>query len=387
VDPRPKAAYEVRGEFRMRMSIRFTVQSTDGAARLGRLETPHGPVETPVFMPVGTQGTVKGLTPQQVRDAGAQILLGNTYHLALRPGDALIAELGGLHRFMAWDRPILTDSGGFQVYSLALSRRITDHAAVFRSHIDGTLLELTPERSVAIQENLGSDIAMCLDECTPAGSSAEYLSEAVRRTILWAARCRDAHRRSDQALFGIVQGGTDLELRARCAAALAALDFSGYALGGFSVGETPDQMLAALPASAALLPADRPRYLMGVGRPQDILAGIAAGIDMFDCVLPTRNGRNASAFTADGPLRLRNACHRRDPAPLESDCPCATCRQFSRAYLHHLFLAKEMLGPTLLSLHNVAFYCRLLAEARRAIAEGRFAAFHAVSLARWGASV
>jgi queuine tRNA-ribosyltransferase len=369
------------------MSIRFTVLGIDGAARLGRLETPHGVVETPVFMPVGTQATVKGLTPKQLRDAGAQIVLGNTYHLALRPGDALIAELGGLHRFMAWDGPILTDSGGFQVYSLALCRRITDHAAVFRSHIDGALLDLTPERSVAIQENLGSDIAMCLDECPPAGTSPEYLREAVRRTILWAERCRRAHCRPDQALFGIVQGGTDLELRASCAAAMTALDFPGYALGGFSVGETPGQMLAALEPSAALLPASRPRYLMGVGRPQDVLAGIAAGIDLFDCVLPTRNGRNASAFTADGPLRLRNARHRRDPAPLESGCPCYTCRHFSRAYLHHLFLAKEMLGPTLLSLHNVAFYCRLTAEARRAIREGRFAEFHAVSLARWSASV
>jgi queuine tRNA-ribosyltransferase len=369
------------------MSIQFEVVATDGAARVGRLETPHGVVETPVFMPVGTQATVKGLTPQQLRDAGARILLGNTYHLALRPGDGLIAELGGLHRFMAWDGPILTDSGGFQVYSLALCRRITDHAAVFRSHIDGTLLELTPERSVAIQENLGSDIAMCLDECPPAGTSPAYLREAVRRTILWAERCRRAHRRPDQALFGIVQGGTDLELRASCAAALTRLDFPGHALGGFSVGESPEQMLAALVPSAALLQADRPRYLMGVGRPQDVLAGIAAGIDLFDCVLPTRNGRNASAFTAEGPLRLRNARHRRDPAPLESGCPCATCQQFSRAYLHHLFLAKEMLGPVLLSLHNVAFYCRLMAEARQAIREGRFAPFRAVSLARWGASV
>jgi queuine tRNA-ribosyltransferase len=368
------------------MSIRFTVLATDGAARLGRMETPHGTVETPAFMPVGTQAAVKGLTPQQVRDAGASILLANTYHLALRPGDAIVAELGGLHRFMAWDGPILTDSGGFQVYSLALTRRITDHAAVFRSHIDGAPLELTPERSVAIQENLGADIAMCLDECAPAGTSLEYLREAVRRTILWAERCRSAHRRANQALFGIVQGGTDLELRASCAAALTALDFPGYALGGFSVGETPEQMMAALGPCAALLPADRPRYLMGVGRPQDILEAIAAGIDLFDCVLPTRNGRNASAFTADGTLRLRNARHRRDPAPLESDCPCMTCRHFSRAYLHHLFLAKEMLGPTLLSLHNVAFYCRFMAETREAIREGRFAEFRSVSLARWSAS-
>jgi queuine tRNA-ribosyltransferase len=357
------------------MSIRFEVTATDGEARAGRLETPHGPVETPVFMPVGTQAAVKGLTPDQVRSTGARILLANTYHLALRPGDGLVAELGGLHRFMAWDGPILTDSGGFQVYSLALSRKIDDHAAVFRSHIDGALFELTPERSMAIQQNLGSDIAMCLDECPPFGTPPEYLRVAVRRTLLWAERCRAAHTRTDQALFGIVQGGTDLDLRASCALALTRLDFPGYALGGFSVGETPALMTAVLGPCAALLPADRPRYLMGVGRPEDLLAGIAAGIDLFDCVLPTRNGRNAQAFTADGPVRLRNACHKRDPAPLESGCPCTACRHFSRAYLHHLFLAKEMLGPTLLSLHNLAFYARLIAEARQAIRDARFDSF------------
>jgi queuine tRNA-ribosyltransferase len=364
------------------MAIRFTLLQTDGPARLGQLETPHGAVETPVFMAVGTQATVKGLTPQQLEEIGAGIVLGNTYHLALRPGDELIAELGGLHRFMGWNKPILTDSGGYQVYSLAASRRIDDRAAVFRSHIDGALLELSPERAVRIQENLGSDIAMCLDECPPFDTPGEYRRETVHRTIHWAERCRAAHRRPDQALFAIVQGGTDLELRAECAKALVALDFPGYALGGFSVGETPAQMVAALETSVALLPADRPRYLMGVGRPQDILAAVSRGVDMFDCVLPTRNGRNASAFTWTGTLRLRNACHKRDPAPLESDCQCYTCRHFSRAYLHHLFLADEMLGPTLLSLHNVAFYCRLLAEVRKAIRERRFAPFCAVSLAR-----
>jgi queuine tRNA-ribosyltransferase len=365
------------------MSIRFELLATDGTARRGRLHTSHGVVETPVFMPVGTQATVKGLTPDQVRDAGAQILLGNTYHLTLRPGDDVIAELGGLHRFMAWDRPILTDSGGFQIYSLAPTRKIDDHAAVFRSHIDGTLVELTPERAIAIQENLGSDIAMCLDECPPYGTSPDYLRIAVERTIRWAERCRTAHKRTDQALFAIVQGGTDLELRGRCARELTALDFPGYALGGFSVGETAAQMHGALAPTAALLPADRPRYLMGVGTPQDLLAGIRAGIDMFDCVLPTRNGRNASAFTNDGEVRLRNACHKRDPRPLESGCPCYVCRHFSRAYLHHLFLAKEMLGPTLLSLHNVAFYCRLMVEARQAIEQRCFDDFASVRLVRW----
>jgi queuine tRNA-ribosyltransferase len=354
---------------------------------LGKLETPHGSVETPVFMPVGTQATVKGLTPEQLRQAGATLLLANTYHLTLRPGDDLIAEQGGLHRFMGWQGPILTDSGGFQIYSLALSCKISDHAVVFRSHIDGTLLELTPEKAMAIQENLGSDIAMCLDECSPAGSSPEQLREAVRRTIHWAQRCRESHHRPDQALFAIVQGGTDLDLRASCAKALTDLDLPGYALGGFSVGETPEEMLAALPATAAMLPADRPRYLMGVGLPQDILAAVASGMDMFDCVLPTRNGRNACAFTTDGTLRLRNACHKRDSGPLESGCQCYACRNFSRAYLHHLFLANEMLGPILLSLHNVAFYCRLMEDARQAIRADRFVEFRSVRLARWKATL
>jgi queuine tRNA-ribosyltransferase len=368
------------------MAIRFELLSSDGPARRGRLHTPHGTVETPVFMPVGTQATVKGLTPAQLEEAGARILLGNTYHLALRPGADLVAELGGLHRFMQWNGPILTDSGGFQIYSLAPTRRIDDRAAVFRSHIDGSLLELTPERAVEIQEQLGSDIAMCLDECPPADAPADTLRDAVRRTVVWAGRCWSAHRRPDQALFAIVQGGTDLDLRRGCAEELAALDFPGYALGGFSVGETQAQMVATLEPTAALLPAEKPRYLMGVGRPEDILAAVACGVDMFDCVLPTRNGRNASAFTADGPLRLRNACHKRDRAPIESGCECYTCRHYSRAYIHHLFQADEMLGPTLLSLHNVAFYCRLMAEIRQAIVEQRFAQYRAVCLARLSGS-
>ncbi len=365
--------------------FRFDLLHTDGPARRGRLFTAHGTVETPVFMAVGTQATVKGLTPEQLEAAGVQVVLGNTYHLALRPGDELIAELGGLHRFMNWHRPILTDSGGYQVYSLAANLKITDQAAVFRSHLDGNLLELSPEKAVRIQENLGSDIAMCLDECPPFETDSAYRKEAVRRTIHWAQRCRDAHRRADQALFAIVQGGTDLALRAACAEALVALDFPGYALGGFSVGETMAQMVAALAPTAALLPAHKPRYLMGVGRPEDIVQAVARGIDMFDCVLPTRNGRNAMAFTATGTLRLRNACHKRDLTPIESDCPCPTCRNYSRAYLHHLFLADEMLGPTLVSLHNVAYYSRLMADIRSAIEQGRFGEFCSVSLARWGA--
>ena len=361
----------------------FTLHAADAAARAGTLVTPHGDVPTPAFMPVGTQGTVKGLTPEMVRDAGAHILLGNTYHLTLRPGDELVRDLGGLHRFMNWNRPILTDSGGFQVFSLATQVKITDRGATFKSHIDGSPLELTPERAVEIQQNLGSDIAMVLDVCPAADADAATVRAAVTRSIVWAERCKRHHTRSEQAQFAIVQGGLNLDLRAECARALVALDFPGYALGGFSVGEAPDAMHAALPACAACLPEHKPRYLMGVGRPQDLLAGVAAGIDMFDCVMPTRNGRNALAFTADGPIRLRNAKHRRDAAPVASDCGCYCCANYSRAYLHHLFAADEMLGPTLLSLHNLAFYLRLMADARRAVFDGRFAAFHAACLARW----
>ena len=367
------------------MAITFQLEARDASARAGRIATPHGSVETPVFMPVGTQATVKGLTPEMVRGAGAQIILGNTYHLALRPGDELVRDLGGLHKFMNWSGPILTDSGGFQVFSLATQVKITDHGAKFKSHIDGSPLELTPERAVEIQQNLGSDIAMVLDECPPAQSEPAKMRAAVDRTVKWAARCRAHHSRPDQALFAIVQGGLDLEMRAGCARELVALDFPGYALGGFSVGESPEAMHAALPACAALLPEHKPRYLMGVGRPEDLLAGVAAGIDMFDCVMPTRNGRNALAFTADGPIRLRNARHRRDPAPVESGCDCDCCANYSRAYLHHLFAAEEMLGPTLLSLHNLAFYLRLMREAREAIRAGRFAAFRVACLARWNA--
>jgi queuine tRNA-ribosyltransferase len=363
--------------------LSFSLLATDGTARAGLLKTRHGDVETPIFMPVGTQATVKGLTPEMVRDAGAQIILGNTYHLTLRPGDELIRDLGGLHKFMHWNGPILTDSGGFQVFSLATQVKITDHGASFRSHIDGTPLELTPERAVEIQQNLGSDIAMVLDECPAADSGLEKMRSAVERTILWAERCKKHHSHPEQAQFAIVQGSLDLQLRAECAQKLAAMDFPGYALGGFSVGEAPEAMHAALPACAVLLPENKPRYLMGVGRPEDLLAGVAAGIDMFDCVMPTRNGRNALAFTSDGPIRLRNAKHRRDSAPVDSSCTCYCCANYSRAYLHHLFAADEMLGPTLLSLHNIAFYLRLMADCRKSILQGTFAAFQTGCLARW----
>jgi queuine tRNA-ribosyltransferase len=284
---------------------------------------------------------------------------------------------------MGWNGPILTDSGGFQVFSLADTRKITDHGVKFKSHIDGSPLELTPERAVDIQQNLGSDIAMVLDECPPGDAEPAVIRNAVQRSIRWAERCKNHHTRRDQVLFAIVQGGTNIDLRVECAEPLVAMNFPGYALGGFSVGEAPEAMHAALPECAALLPEQKPRYLMGVGRPVDLLAGVAAGIDLFDCVMPTRSGRNALAFTSDGTIRLRNACHRRDPAPVASDCACYCCTNFSRAYLHHLFAADEMLGPTLLSLHNLAYYLRLMADARVAIRAGRFASFHAACLARY----
>jgi queuine tRNA-ribosyltransferase len=362
----------------------FDLRHVDRAcgARRGTFRTPHGSVETPAFMPVGTQGTVKGLTIDALRATGAQMILGNTYHLALRPGEKIVAELGGLHGLMGWNGPILTDSGGFQLYSLARMTRVTDEGAVFRSHIDGRLLELSPERAVSIQQELGGDVAMVLDHVVGLPASRETLADAVERTVRWADRCRAAHTRPDQALFAIVQGGLDADLRADCTRRLAAMDFPGYAVGGLSVGESPADMYRMLEASVPLLPRDRPRYLMGVGRPQDLLEAVRRGIDLFDCVLPTRNGRNALAFTDEGPLRLRNASHERDPRPLEEHCPCAACRH-SRAYLRHLFMADEMLGPILLSIHNLTYYQRLLAAARQAIEQDRFEPFAAERLLGW----
>lgn len=365
-------------------AIQFELLATDGAARRGRLTTPHGEIDTPMFMPVGTAATVKGLTPAQLLELGTLIILGNTYHLALRPGAERIAELGGLHRFMAWPRAILTDSGGYQVFSLAQQRQVTDRGVVFRSHLDGRLLDLTPESAVRIQEQLGADIAMCLDECpSSVGDDAEVWA-ATERTLRWAERCKAAHTKPDQALFGIVQGGLNPAWRIDCARKLAELDFPGYALGGFSVGEPTPAMLSVLQEAAPALPVHKPRYLMGVGRPQDLIEAVARGVDLFDCVLPTRNGRNAHAFTAAGPVRLRNSVHRADPAPLEQACGCYTCQTFSRAYLHHLFAADEMLGPTLVSLHNIAFYFRLMSAMRLAIEEKRFAEFRLRALHQLG---
>jgi queuine tRNA-ribosyltransferase len=369
--------------------LQFHLDAVDKqtSARAGRWETPHGVVETPAFMPVGTLGTVKGLTPDQLHDVGVQMVLANTYHLALRPGADVVADLGGLHRFMGWNGPILTDSGGFQVFSLARLTKLDDEQVVFRSHIDGSLFELSPRRAIQIQEQLGADCIMCLDECPPHDVEPAKLLQAVERTTLWAARCRDAQTRGDQALLGIVQGGTDRGLRERSALGLLPLDLPGYAVGGLSVGESPADMYQTLDFTVPFLPADRPRYLMGVGRPIDLVEAVIRGIDLFDCVMPTRNGRNATAFTDEGTVRLRNLQHQRDPRPLDASCPCPACTQFSRAYLRHLFIAGEMLGPILLSLHNIAYYQRLLRELREAIRRKAVTEFRSVHLARWNASV
>ena len=342
------------------------------AARLGCLSTPRGAVDTPVFMPVGTQGTVKGLTADQLSGTGARLILGNTYHLALRPGSERVERLGGLHQFMGWSGPILTDSGGFQIFSLAERAKITEHGASFRSHIDGSLLELTPEESIRIQERLGSDIAMVLDHVVGLPAPQAEIELAMQRSTRWAIRCLEAASRVEQAKFAIVQGGLDLELRAASARGLTALPFDGFAVGGLSVGEPPSEMVRVIHGTTPWLPVNKPRYLMGVGRPIDLLEGIAGGIDMFDCVMPTRNGRNALAFTWQGTLRMRNACHADDPSPIDASCPCLACRH-SRAYLRHLFMAKEMLGPILLTHHNLTFYQLLMAEARRQLAAGSFA--------------
>jgi queuine tRNA-ribosyltransferase len=347
---------------------------TKTKARRGRLRLPHGNVETPAFMPVGTQGTVKGLTIDQVEKTGAHILLGNTYHLSLRPGSELIAQQGGLHRFMGWDKPILTDSGGFQIFSLGDMNKVTEDGATFRSHLNGAKIHLRPEDSIRIQEELGSDIAMVLDHVIALPASDEAALDASDRSVRWARRCKESAKRSDQAKFAIVQGGLNADLRIQCAEQLIQIGFDGYAVGGLSVGEPPPEMYRVLDIVCPVLPTDQPRYLMGVGRPIDLVEGIARGIDMFDCVMPTRNGRNALAFTANGPLRMRNQVHARDEKPIEEDCPCIACNR-SRAYIRHLFQADEMLGPMLLSIHNLTFYQRLMQWARQAIEEDRFDAF------------
>jgi queuine tRNA-ribosyltransferase len=388
--------------------IRFEVLATDGAARRGRLATARGPIETPVFMPVGTAATVKTLEPRDLEALGARIVLANTYHLFLRPGHERVRRLGGLHRFMSWDGAVLTDSGGFQVFSLgerAAGRdragpglvEIAEEGVTFRSHLDGSRQFLSPERAIEVQEALGADVIMAFDECPPSLADRAYHEVSLARTQRWLVRCREAWQRLEHekarlgpgggacSLFGIAQGGLFPDLRARAIADAAALDLPGYALGGYAVGEAPEAMWEGVARDAPLLPANKPRYLMGVGTPEDLLAGIAAGIDMFDCVLPTRTARNGLLFTSRGKVVIRNARHADDAGPADPGCSCYTCRTFSRAYLRHLFKAGEILGLRLNTLHNLHFYLSLMADARRAIEEGRLEAFRRERLDAWRA--
>jgi queuine tRNA-ribosyltransferase len=356
--------------------LTFDLKNTDGFARLGRVVTRHGSFDTPAFMPVGTQGTLKGLLPNLVAETNSQIILANTYHLMLRPGSDVVRDLGDLHAFMSWPGPILTDSGGFQVFSLADINKITDTGVTFKSHIDGRIVHLTPQLSMQVQNDLGADIIMAFDECPDPNLPREYQLQAVDRTLRWAEQSIAAHQRpNDQSLFGIVQGGTDVDLRAHCAQHLTKLDLPGYAIGGLAVGEGFDAMLRVLQRTTPQLPANKPRYLMGVGFPRDIVHAIACGIDMFDCVMPTRNGRNAYGFTATGAIRLRNSQYVRDNSPIEPGCDCYACKNFTRGAIRHYFLASEMLGPILLSLHNIRFYQRLMADLRAAIGNGQFQQF------------
>lgn len=359
----------------------IVAEDPESSARAGILHTPHGDVPTPVYMPVGTQATVKTVTPDELREAGATLILGNTYHLYLRPGPEVIASLGGLHRFMGWHGPILTDSGGFQVFSLASNRTISEEGVTFRSHIDGSLHTFTPELVVATQEQLGSDIIMPLDECTPYPCSWAYAREALERTHRWAERSLRAHRRTDQALFGILQGSVYADLRAEGARVLAEMGFPGFAIGGLSVGEPKETMYAMLEVCIPLLPRDRPRHLLGVGSPEDIVEGIARGIDLFDCVLATRIARHGTLLVRSGRLNIRNAQFERDPRPIEEGCGCYTCRHFSRAYLRHLFQSGELLGLRLATLHNLFFLLELTRQARESILAGRFRAFRESFLA------
>ncbi|HNU85777.1 MAG TPA: tRNA guanosine(34) transglycosylase Tgt [Syntrophales bacterium] len=359
----------------MSFSFELIKTSTDSRARLGRMTTAHGEVRTPVFMPVGTQGTVKAMAPDRLEEAGAEIILGNTYHLYLRPGHDLIRGHGGLHRFMNWDRPILTDSGGFQIFSLGPLRKITEEGVRFQSHIDGSKHFLSPEKAVEIQQALGSDIMMCLDDCTPYPADRACTEKSMALTHRWAKRCRVAKTGEGQALFGIVQGGLYRDLRRASVEALAEIGFDGYAIGGLSVGEPKALMLETLEATAPLLPAGRARYLMGVGTPEDIVEGVHHGIDLFDCVMPTRCARNGLLFTNHGKVVIKNARYRTDQAPLDETCDCYTCRNFSRAYLRHLFIAREILALLLNTIHNVRFYLALMERIRTAIAGGAFEDF------------
>jgi len=352
----------------------FELQAQQGRARAGVFHTPHGDIQTPVFAPVGTQATVKSLTPAHLHEIRASLILSNTYHLYLRPGDEVVAEMGGLHEFMHWPNPILTDSGGFQVFSLSGTRKIDEDGVTFKSHIDGSTHRFTPEKAIAIQENLGADIIMAFDECAEPYDRA-YNELAVARTHAWAERCRAAQTRSDQALFGIVQGGIFPDLREQSAEFIASLDFPGNAIGGLSVGETKDEMHTILEVVDAVLPVDKPRYLMGVGTPEDLINGVMRGVDFFDCVLPTRLARHKAAFTRHGRLNLAKAEHAHSSLPIEAGCTCYTCQNFTRAYLRHLIIGKEILASTLLSIHNLHTLIQLASDMRQAILEGRFDAF------------
>jgi queuine tRNA-ribosyltransferase len=369
----------------MSSSFSFRLIATDGAARRGEIATPHGRVQTPAFMPVGTQATVKGVAPDEVAKTGTDIVLANTYHLILRPGAERIAALGGLHRFMNWPGPILTDSGGFQVMSLSPLRKLDERAVTFRSHLDGATVELSPERAVEVQTLLGADIVMQLDECARLPAARAELERAMLLSLRWAERSKKAFERAPagRALFGIVQGGDDEDLRATSARALVGMDFPGYAIGGLAVGEPQATMLRVTEDVAAMLPADRPRYLMGVGTPEDLLEAVARGVDMFDCVLPTRNGRHGVAFTRFGAINLKNARHADDPRPLDAESAHPAARAYSRAYLHHLVKTNEMLGAILLSTVNLAYYQRLMADMRAAIEARRFAAFRSAAREGW----
>ncbi len=362
----------------MSAEFKFELQAKNGLGRRGKISTAHGEVDTPAFMPVGTAATVKGMLPEQVAETGAQIILGNTYHLMLRPGAERVAELGGLHKFMNWPGPILTDSGGYQVMSLAQLRKITEKGVAFQSHIDGSRHELTPERSIKIQHLLGADISMVLDECTPFPADEKTTAESMRLSMRWAQQSRDAFKKRDgHGLFGIVQGGIYPELRAESADALKQIGFDGYAIGGLAVGEGQELMFQTLETTVPHLPAPAPRYLMGVGKPPDIVGAVQRGVDMFDCVLPTRSGRTAQAFTRRGTVNLMNARHAADLRPLDPDCSCYTCRKYSRAYLNHLLKCQEMLGPMLLTRHNLHYYQELMAGLRGAIEEGSLESFAA----------
>lgn len=353
----------------------FELKKQDSSARLGRLKTPHGEVTTPVFMPVGTKASVKGLTPEELDAMGVEIVLANTYHLYLRPGHNLIKDLGGLHGFMHWKKPILTDSGGFQVFSLCKLRKITEEGVQFSSHLDGTRYTLTPESAIEVQEALGADIIMPLDECTPYPADREYARESMELTHRWAKRCKEAKKANGQALFGIVQGGMYADLRKESADTLVGMDFDGYSIGGLSVGEEKGLMKEMAAATVGRLPKDKPRYLMGVGTPEDLVFGVEMGIDMFDCVMPTRNARNGTLFTRHGKLVIKNAQYEKDHRPIEEGCGCYTCRNYSRAYLRHLFMAGEILAPRLNTIHNLFYYTSLMKAMRQAIEEGSFAEF------------